>query len=53
MLKHESFIRQFEENVECLPAFRPEVVFKEFMVWLKGGPLKVCKFLTISTMIQN
>jgi hypothetical protein len=28
----ESFIKQFEENVECLPALRPEVVFKEFMV---------------------
>jgi hypothetical protein len=41
----ESFIRQIEENVECLPALRPEVVFKEFMVWLKGSLLKVCKFL--------
>jgi hypothetical protein len=41
----ESFIRQFEENVECLPALRPEVVFKQFMVWLKGSPLKVRKFL--------
>jgi hypothetical protein len=41
----ESFIRHFEENADCFPAIRPEVVFKKFMVWLKDSPLKVCKFL--------